>query len=121
VGDMLVPKTEDVNAEYTSQAYGFNLPQKTRLRKMRRQLLDWYEKVSELLKKLGTQIDQGNLDAIETHRELYRTLRLLRQDVLDRYQAIPQDADEACSCEEQPPKELPPPLAKQMIKNVPLD
>ncbi len=123
IGDELRPRSGDVNAAYTYQAYDLDDPRKVASRRFRQQLFaDRIEAISgvpELIDKLLSQAEQCQdtdpqraNELIEAAQKLH-TLRNNALAELTRYAAIPSDAPETCRCRSKRHHSLPTELADQ--------
>ena len=103
--DRLLPRERDVDAAYTEEIYDFNDPRRVAIRRWRRERLEEHLRVL----REGPPLIRALLDAcaeVEPARgeQLLRGAQAIRDDVqralrdLQRFAAIPQDADLTCRC-----------------------
>ena len=97
-GDLLQSKPGDVNAAYTSDAYDVNDERKVALRAARREIL---EECLSLIEEghgvIQVLLQEGRTEDLLAAEELRRYVNLARI-VVERYAAIPPDADVECRC-----------------------
>ncbi len=120
VNDQLVPKTGDRDAEYTAETYDFRDPRKSRLRRLRRELLsacldllqDGPARV-EILIELSEK--HNDVEILHAARDLQRCIQFAASEVR-QYAAIPVDAPQGCGCGAQDTLSLPEWLVEQTIE-----
>lgn len=122
--DRLFPDPADPDAVYTSEAYGLNDSRKVRRRRRRRErLAEWLAILSEgparvrrfvaLAERLDSPKESAML--LEEARLLLQSMRLASTEIL-RYAAVPQDAEDSCSCDRSDQRTLPDWLASQTFE-----
>lgn len=118
--DQLLPKSDDRDAIHTASTYDLNDPRKSRLRKLRREMLsecldllqDGPTRVKILI---GLSEKHNDVDILDAARDLQRCIQIAATEVL-KYAAIPVDAPQGCRCEEQENTALPEWLDQQTIE-----
>jgi len=104
VGDQLLPRGDDPDANYTCETYELNDPRKVRIRLLRRSFIgarlaflrETQGDHKRLLDQAEDQEDPGN---IVLAKRLQRMRRLILEELL-RYRAVPLDSNESCFCAE---------------------
>jgi hypothetical protein len=102
----LLPREADPDAAYTEEAYDLNDPRKVRRRNLRRERLEeWLTLLREgplhIRSLVGLSESAGSLEEARTLLDSASTLRsgILRAWIeIQRYAAIPADADAVCAC-----------------------
>jgi len=110
--DHLQPRAGDTDAEYTCDAYDANDERKVFLRATRRDILeeslDLLEEGQEVIESL---LREEDVDLLLAAAELRRYVHLARF-IVERFAAVPADAEVPCRCGQESPT-LPPGLRKQ--------
>jgi hypothetical protein len=120
--DRLLPLQDDPDAVYTSLTYELNDPRKVRRRELRRERLEtWLKTLKEgpaAIQRLRAQANRTDSQAeAET---LLNMVEILRANIsyasteIQRYLAVPSDADPACPCGSADHHHLPEWLAAQI-------
>ncbi len=121
VGDRLSPVDGDPDAAYTEQAYDLNDPRKVVMRQSRRErLAEWLQLLeegpaleAELLRQASSAVSPAKaLTNLQAARQLRRCIEAALRDI-QRYAAIPVDADASCRCTSPPALAAPPWLGEQ--------
>lgn len=104
-GDEMVPAASDRDARRTEVVYDLNDLRKVALRRRRRQLIDTaLETIREArnipsLLSLAERMESPDREMVVRAAERLRHHALDARDQLDRFSAIPDDADPECPCE----------------------
>ena len=120
-GDRLEARTAE--AAYTSEVYGLDDRRKVVMRRTRRERLgEWLELLDEgpdlveaLLDRCATEgISARTADLLAAAEMLQRSLQGAARDI-QRFAAIPRDADASCRCQEPDQLQLPSILEAQLL------
>jgi hypothetical protein len=119
--DLLLPDQSDPDAVYTAEAYDLNDPRKVRRRRLRRErLAEWLGVLKEGPLQVRSLVALAErVPSLAESAVLLETAASLRNRILraaleiQRYAAVPADADEACRCGREEHLELPAWLATQ--------
>jgi hypothetical protein len=119
--DLLLPDRGDPDAVYTAEAYDLNDPRKVRRRRLRRErLAEWLAVLKEGPRQVRSLIALAEtVFSLSESAFLLETAASLRNGILraaseiQRYAAVPADADDVCRCEREEHHELPEWLATQ--------
>jgi hypothetical protein len=128
VGDELLPVDGDANAAYTAWIYDLNDPRKVRMRRSRRERLgEWLELLRDgprlldrLLERAAQEPKNRSLALLKAAEELRRSIRRASRDI-ERFAAVPRDADTKCRCGRDDHHTLPDWLEEQLLEIPVLD
>ncbi len=123
--DELRPKHGDHSAQYTADCYDIKEPRKTTLRRLRREHVQYSQRVLEAAPGRIAELNNALADdSISPSSSLYLLLKNTLDDLkveyerimteILRYCAIPLDADDICRCEGEGNRALPPFIASQV-------
>lgn len=121
--DQLVPVDGDSDAAYTHQSYDLDDPRKVDRRRVRRERLgEWRQLLEEgpglleeLLARTSEQPSSGQRAFLQAAEWLRRSIESAILDI-QRYAAIPPDADAACRCGYNDHHALPTGLGSQVVE-----
>jgi len=110
---------EDENATYTRNAYGLNTPAKVKIRSMRRRMVGRCKRLLERWAGIGDRlldfaVEKRAIEGVDLAQDLAEMRRLILFS-LYRYEAIPNDRDVTCRCNEPSLCTLPKVLDEQTL------